>query len=97
MLQIKHILPHLCNALIVDLSPDGVINSHQEVIFIHNSTIYVEREYCTSVQEYINPLNILGFNDCDMIADGGIIRINWDSHIFGVMTANTYNLYYRRV
>lgn len=90
-------LPLLCNALIADVAPNGTINSYQEVIFMHNTTIEVVKSYEVSRLEYLNVLNILSLDDGESIRDGSIISIHWEGHLFAVMTATTYNHYYWRV
>jgi len=97
MLNIKNTLPSYCNALLLELSPDGLIQNVLEVPFINDNSIYVDKKYLTDKETYINPIYVLGFDDCEIISDGGIIQIEWEGYIFAVMTEKTYSMYYRRV
>ena len=90
-------LPNYCNALLLDLTPDGYIQHITEVPFLNDSSIYVDKEYTTDQETYPDPTHILGFDDCEEIFDGGIISVEWEGYTFACMTENTYKLYYRRV
>lgn len=97
MLDIKECLPHCCNALILYMDHDGIIEGHLEATFISDASIYTDKHYTTDQSKYLNPLNILGFEDCEVIQDGGIIQIDWEGHTFAVMNEKTYRMYRVRV
>lgn len=90
-------LPPCCNALILYINEKCIIERHLEATFMSEGSVYTDKHYTTDQGEYLNPLYILGIDDCEVILDGGIIQIDWEGHTFAAMTEKTYRMYRIRV